>query len=86
MNKNEEIDRDNYKYISSLIAQLLELDIVTEEKITEYIENYGVNNFLKDFNKMELPYAAYEKLESLKLVLETLYEQEVNFQSIGGEV
>ena len=26
MNKNTGIDRDNYEYISSLIAQLLELD------------------------------------------------------------
>jgi len=62
----------------------LELDIDTEEKITLYIENYGVDNFLRDFNKMELRSEVYEKLESLELVLETLYDQEVNFQSIGG--
>ena len=85
MNNAKEIDRNNYKYISSLISQLLELDIDTEEKITWYIENYGVDNFLRDFNKMELRSEVYEKLESLELVLETLYDQEVNFQSIGGD-
>lgn len=84
MNKNKGINRDNYKYISSLIAQLLEFDIDTEEKITGYIENYGVDNFLKDYDKMELPYEAYEKLESLELILETLNEQEINLESIGG--
>lgn len=85
MDNGKEIDRNNYKYISSLITQLLEFDIDTEEKITRYIENYGVDNFLRDFNKMELRSEVYEKLENLELVLETLYEQEVNFQSIGGE-
>lgn len=84
MNRNKGINRDDYKYISSLIAHLLELDADTEEKITGYIENYGVDNFLKDYDKMELPYDAYEKLESLGLILETLNEQEVNLRSIGG--
>lgn len=72
MNKNKEINRDNYKYISSLIAQLLELDIDTEEKITGYIENYGVDNFLKDYDKMDLPYEIYEKLESLGMIIENM--------------
>jgi hypothetical protein len=83
MNRNKGINRDNYKYISSLIGQLLELDIYTEEKITGYIENYGIDNFLKDYDKMELSYETYEKLESLGLILETLNEQEVNIERIG---
>lgn len=86
MNKSKEINRDNYKYLSSLISQLLELDIYTEEKITGYIENYGVDNFLKDYDKMELPYEAYEKLESLELILETLNYKEINLESIGGVI
>ncbi len=72
MNRNKGINRNNYKYISSLIAQLLELDIETEEKITGYIENYGVDNFLKDYDKMELPYDTYEKLESLGMIIENM--------------
>ncbi|QAA34946.1 hypothetical protein [Clostridium manihotivorum] len=72
MNKNKGINRDNYKYISSLIAQLLELDIDIEEKITGYIENYGVDNFLKDYDKMDLPYEIYEKLESLGMIIENM--------------
>lgn len=83
MNRNKGINRDNYKYISSLIGQLLELDIYTEEKITGYIENYGIDNFLKDYDKMELSYEICEKLESLGLILETLNEQEVNIERIG---
>jgi len=47
--------------------------------MTRYIENYGLNNFFRDYNKMVLPYEAYEKLENLGLILETLNEQEVNF-------
>lgn len=85
MNRNKGINRDNYKYISSLIGQLLELDIYTEEKITGYIENYGIDNFLKDYDKMELSYETCEKLESLGLILETFSEQEVNIERIGGE-
>lgn len=84
MNKNKGMNRDNYKYLSSLIAQLLELDMDTEEKITVYIENYGVDNFLNDYDKMELPYEAYEKLENLELVLETLNYKKINLDSIGG--
>lgn len=72
MNRNKGINRDNYKYISSLIAQLLELDIDIEEKITGYIENYGVDNFLKDYDKMDLPYEIYEKLESLGMIIENM--------------
>ena len=86
MNKNKGINRDNYKYLSSLIAQLFELDMDTEEKITVYIENYGVDNFLKDYDKMELTYEAYEKLENLEVVLETLNYKEINLESIGGAV
>ncbi len=72
MNRNKGINRDNYKYISSLVAQLLELDIDTEEKITSYIENYGVDNFLRDYDKMELSYDTYEKLESLGMIIENM--------------
>ena len=83
MNKNKGINRDNYKYISSLIGQLLELDIYTEEKITGYIENNAIDNFLKDYDKIEISYVTCEKLESLGLILETLNEQEVNIERIG---
>lgn len=72
MNRNKGINRDNDKYISSLVAQLLELDIDTEEKITSYIENYGVDNFLRDYDKMELSYDTYEKLESLGMIIENM--------------
>jgi hypothetical protein len=72
VNRNKGINRDNYKYISSLVAQLLELDIDTEEKITSYIENYGVDNFLRDYDKMELSYDTYEKLESLGMIIENM--------------
>lgn len=86
MDKKKTINRNSYKYISSLIAQLLELDIDTEEKITGYIEHYGIDNFLKDYDKMEFRYEIYEKLDSLGLVLRTLNEQKVNFKGIGGAI
>lgn len=81
---NKKVNRDSYKYLCSLMAQLLELDSYTEEKIAEYIESYGVDNFFKDYEKMELPYEVYEKLEGLQLVLETLSTR-VSEGSIGGQ-
>lgn len=80
MNRNKEINRDNYKYISSLIAQLLELDIDMEEKITEYIGKYGIDNFLDNFEKIEMSNEAYEKIESLDLILETLNDSQADSQ------
>lgn len=82
---SKKINRDNYKYLCSLMAQLLELDANTEEKITKYIESYGVDNFFKDYDKMELPYEVYEKLEGLQLVLETLNDKVLE-GSIGGAI
>lgn len=86
MNNRKEINLDSYKYICSLIAELLELDGYTEEKITGYIESYGIDNFFKDYDKMELLNEVYEKLENLGLVLETLNDQGVNSESIGDGV
>ncbi|VYT81566.1 hypothetical protein [Clostridium butyricum] len=75
MNKQRRINLTEYKYISSLIGQLLELDIDTEEKITGYIENFGVDNFLNDIELMDLPYDVLEKLESLEQIIEALDDE-----------
>ncbi|MDT8716068.1 hypothetical protein IAI10_05330 [Clostridium sp. 19966] len=82
---NKEINRESYKYLCSLMAQLLELDADTEEMITEYIEKHGVDNFFKDYENMELPYEVYEKLEGLQMVLETLNDKAFD-ESIGGVI
>ncbi len=75
MNKQRSVNLTEYKYIASLLAQLLELDIDTEEKVTGYIENFGIDNFLKDIELMDLPYDILEKLESLEQIIETLEEE-----------
>ncbi|EQB86616.1 hypothetical protein J2Z44_002355 [Clostridium punense] len=75
MNKQRRINLTEYKYISSLLGQLLELDIDTEEKITGYIENFGVDNFLNDIELMDLPYDVLEKLESLEQIIEALDDE-----------
>lgn len=72
MTHQKGINRDSYKYISSLLAQLLELDIDTEEKITGYIENYGLDHFLLDSKHMDLPQEISEKIESLTEIIESL--------------
>lgn len=73
------VNLDNYKYISSLIAQILELDIYTEEIITGYIETFGVDNFFNNIEMMDLPSEVIEKLENLQLILEALEEEkEIN--------
>ena len=75
MRKRRGINLKEYKYISSLLGQLLELDIYTEEKITGYIENFGVDNFLKNIILMDLPYDVLEKLESLEQIIDSLEDE-----------
>lgn len=75
MNKQRRVNLTEYKYISSLLGQLLELDIDTEEKITGYIENFGIDNFLNDIELMDLPYDVLEKLESLEQIIEALDDE-----------
>jgi hypothetical protein len=79
MNKQQSINLAEYKYISSLIAQLLEVDIYTEEIITGYIENFGVDKFFNNIEMMDLPSEVIDKLENLQLILEALEEEkEIN--------
>ncbi|UZQ48844.1 hypothetical protein [Clostridium kluyveri] len=79
MNKQQEINLTQYKYISSLLAQLLEVDIYTEEIITGYIENFGVDKFFNNIEMMDLPSEVIDKLENLQLILEALEdEKEIN--------
>lgn len=79
MNKQQSINLAEYKYISSLLAQLLEVDIYTEEIITGYIENFGVDKFFNNIELMDLPSEVIDKLESLQLILEALEEEkEIN--------
>lgn len=74
MNRQITINLNEYKHIISLLVQLLELDMDTEERITEYIETFGVDNFLRDYELMDLPYDTLEKLESLAEIIEVLEE------------
>ncbi len=74
MNRQRTINLNEYKHIISLLVQLLELDMDTEERITEYIETFGVDNFLRDYELMDLPYDTLEKLESLAEIIEVLEE------------
>lgn len=79
MKKQQKINLMEYKYISSLLAQLLEVDIYTEEIITGYIEIFGVDKFFNNIEMMDLPYELIEKLENLQLILEALEEEkEIN--------
>lgn len=79
MNKQQEINLMQYKYISSLLAQLLEVDIYTEEIITGYIETFGVDKFFNNIELMDLPFEVIDKLENLQLILEALEEEkEIN--------
>lgn len=75
MNKQRVVNLTEYKYIIYLLEQLLEMDVNTEEKIKGYIENFGIDNFLKNIELMDLPYDILEKLESLKQIIEALEEQ-----------
>jgi hypothetical protein len=88
MRKRRGINLKEYKYISYLLGQLLELDIYTEEKITGYIENFGVDNFLKNIILMDLPYDVLEKLESLEQIIESLEDEKDMLENYknGGEV
>lgn len=79
MKNKIQVNLDNYKYISSLIARILELDIYAEEIITGYIENFGVDKFFNNIEMMDLPSEVIDKLENLQLILEALEEEkEIN--------
>lgn len=86
MIKQKRIDLDSYKYISLLLGQLIEPDINTEEKITGYIESFGIDNFLKNIEMMDLPYDILEKLESLEQIIEVLEEKALIENKKGSDI
>lgn len=85
-------DKEINKYLGSLVSQLFGIDLDIEEKITGYIETFGISKFIENFTKMDLPKEVIDKLESLKLILE-VYDENYKidndknsiYVSIGGD-
>ncbi|SKC66500.1 hypothetical protein [Maledivibacter halophilus] len=77
MNKIKE-----YEAICKSLINLLDIDEKSNLKITQYINNYGVVNFFKNTELMELPEDAHKKLQAIQDVL--FYIENVDSRH-GGE-
>jgi len=66
-----------YKKCAALLSLLVGLDSVEEEKIYRCFQNMGVDNFFLYLESLELDlsHEAYEKLKSLKAVIEIFGEE-----------
>jgi hypothetical protein len=66
-----------YKKCVALLSLLIGLDADAEEKIYRCFQNMGVDNFFLHLESLELDLSqeAYEKLKSLKAVIEVFGEE-----------
>lgn len=71
-----------YEAICKSLIELLEVNEEVNSKITEYINNYGVINFFRSFEFMELPDDTHKKLQAIQDVL--FYIENVDSR-YGGE-
>jgi len=58
-----------YEAICKSLIELLEVNEEVNLKITEYINNYGIINFFRNFEFMELPDDIRKKFQAIQDVL-----------------
>jgi len=73
----EKSRKAEYKKCAALLSLLIGLDADTEEMVCECFQNMGVYNFFLYLESLELDlsHEAYEKLKSLKAVIEVFGEE-----------
>lgn len=68
---NLEKSRDmEYKKCLDLLAELIDLDADTEERIYMCFQSMGVNNFFLNLELINLPKEVSEKLTDIKSIIE----------------
>jgi hypothetical protein len=84
MNQKQENKSREYGIATHLLAGLLDLDTGTEEKINEYIKNYGIVHFFENLEVFDLHLEVSEKLNTLKLILDGIISEKNNTAPYDG--
>ncbi|NJD01812.1 MAG: hypothetical protein FIA99_04270 [Ruminiclostridium sp.] len=58
-----------YQKAVQIIAELLMLDSDTKQKISTYIQSYGIGHFLDNLEAYDLPRETNQKFQALRIVL-----------------
>jgi len=58
-----------------LLAELIGLDADAKEKIHMCFQSMGIKNFFLHLESVDLPPETYEKLKSIKFIIETVDEK-----------
>lgn len=69
MNYQELKDKE-YEKCVGLLADLIDLDADTKQKIHKYIHGMGIKNFFLQIESMDLSQETSEKLKSIKAIIE----------------
>ena len=71
----EELKEMEYIKCVGLLAELLNLDADTKEKIHKCFQSMGMKNFFLHLESVDLSPETYEKLKSIKFIIETVDEK-----------
>ncbi len=66
----QELKEKEYEKCVGLLADLIDLDADTRQKIHKYIHGMGINNFFLQIESMDLSQETSEKLKSIKAIIE----------------
>lgn len=71
----EELKEMEYIKCVDLLAELIDLDANTKEKIHKCFQSMGIKNFFLHLESVDLPPEASEKLKSIKSIIEIVDEK-----------
>lgn len=71
----EKLKDSEYQKSASLLAELIELNAETEEKIYKCFQNMGIKNFFIHLELVDLSPETFEKMKSIKSIIEILGEE-----------
>ena len=64
-----------YKKCAGLLAELVDLDADTKEKIHKYFQSMGIKDFFLHLELVDLSPETIEKLKSIKTIIEIFDEK-----------
>lgn len=71
----EKLKEKEYIKCVELLAELIDLDANTKEKIHKCFQSMGIKNFFLHLESVDLSPETYEKLKSIKFIIETVDEK-----------
>lgn len=66
----QELKEKEYEKCVGLLADLIDLDADTRQKIHKYIHEMGIKNFFLQIESMDFSQETSEKLKSIKAIIE----------------